>query len=320
MSSPVRAPRTRGPRDHHVDRTHSTVDFEGGAWVHRITPVDGGGALPGTSPAIDGFATAALAELERIREYRPIDVVYGPAWDMEILPIIRMTDIPTVVLLATPVADHQQPRRRRRLLPGFLRLIAAGPRTRDVRDGRPSPRRQLRGGGNHRERYPQPLDPLRVAVAALGSSTGRRRRRRSGRQRRCSEGRRAVRRPTRTPQGRRHPARGHRAPRPRPAAAPRPRRRSRQPGRGRRPLVRGKSRRRAEPWLGRVEFLGKVSDDELEILYERADIVALPSRYESFGLTIVEGDASRHRRRQHNGRRHPRADHAWRRGTSRRTR
>ncbi len=32
-----------------------------------------------------------------------------------------------------------------------------------------------------------------------------------------------------------------------------------------------------------------MSDEELETLYEQADIVALPSRYESFGLTIVEG-------------------------------
>jgi glycosyltransferase involved in cell wall biosynthesis len=31
-----------------------------------------------------------------------------------------------------------------------------------------------------------------------------------------------------------------------------------------------------------------VDDDELHALYERADLVVLPSRYESFGLVMVE--------------------------------
>ncbi len=152
-----------------TSRTHSTVDFEGGAWVHRITPVDGGGALPGTSPAIDGFATAALAEVERIREYRPIDVVYGPAWDMEILPIIRMTDIPTVVLLATPVAITNNLDDDVAYSPDSYAslLLALEHETFEAAD-------LLHADSfavveTIAQRYPQPLDPLRVAVAALGS-------------------------------------------------------------------------------------------------------------------------------------------------------
>ncbi|MCI0460222.1 MAG: glycosyltransferase, partial [Gemmataceae bacterium] len=40
---------------------------------------------------------------------------------------------------------------------------------------------------------------------------------------------------------------------------------------------------------GRVHFTGAVSEDELYRHYADADIVVLPSRYESFGLVLVEG-------------------------------
>ncbi|KAF0227757.1 MAG: group 1 glycosyl [Beijerinckiaceae bacterium] len=39
----------------------------------------------------------------------------------------------------------------------------------------------------------------------------------------------------------------------------------------------------------RVRFFGQVSDDELDGLYRQCDLVVVPSRYESFGLPIVEG-------------------------------
>jgi glycosyltransferase involved in cell wall biosynthesis len=39
---------------------------------------------------------------------------------------------------------------------------------------------------------------------------------------------------------------------------------------------------------GRVRFAGAVSDDELEDLYGRADVVCVPSRYESHGVVLVE--------------------------------
>ncbi len=42
---------------------------------------------------------------------------------------------------------------------------------------------------------------------------------------------------------------------------------------------------------GRVTFTGPVSEDELYRHYADADIVCLPSRYESFGLVLVEGMA-----------------------------
>jgi glycosyltransferase involved in cell wall biosynthesis len=41
--------------------------------------------------------------------------------------------------------------------------------------------------------------------------------------------------------------------------------------------------------LGRVTFAGAVSEERLYELYAGADIVCMPSRYESFGLVLVEG-------------------------------
>src|SRR5262249_6432417 len=40
---------------------------------------------------------------------------------------------------------------------------------------------------------------------------------------------------------------------------------------------------------GRVTFAGAVREDELYQHYADADIVCMPSRYESFGLVLVEG-------------------------------
>jgi glycosyltransferase involved in cell wall biosynthesis/GT2 family glycosyltransferase len=42
------------------------------------------------------------------------------------------------------------------------------------------------------------------------------------------------------------------------------------------------------PWLDRVSFLGRVSDAELDALYRRCDLVVVPSRFESFGLPLIE--------------------------------
>jgi glycosyltransferase involved in cell wall biosynthesis len=50
------------------------------------------------------------------------------------------------------------------------------------------------------------------------------------------------------------------------------------------------ARHGANPTLaGRVTFAGLVSDEQLYRLYAGADVVCLPSRYESFGLVLVEG-------------------------------
>jgi len=45
---------------------------------------------------------------------------------------------------------------------------------------------------------------------------------------------------------------------------------------------------RACDWLSRVEFRGKVSDEELQSAYAACDIFVAPSRFESFGLVFLE--------------------------------
>ena len=45
---------------------------------------------------------------------------------------------------------------------------------------------------------------------------------------------------------------------------------------------------RDEPWIDRVTMLGVIDDETLHLEYSRADVVVLPSRYESFGLVMVE--------------------------------
>lgn len=45
---------------------------------------------------------------------------------------------------------------------------------------------------------------------------------------------------------------------------------------------------RGEPWLRRVQMLGPVDDEVLDREYSRAELVVLPSRYESFGLVMAE--------------------------------
>ncbi len=83
----------------------STVDLEDGVWVHRLAPA----AVPGRifdGPAhVDGFATAAADELVRLGRWWSADVAYGSLWDVELLGIARDDTAPVVPMLATPVAE-----------------------------------------------------------------------------------------------------------------------------------------------------------------------------------------------------------------------
>ncbi len=84
----------------------SAVDFEEGVWVHRIDPSAAGsdGVVGSGSAHVDDFTTAAVGEIERISGWSSHDVVYGPLWDVEILGAIRRTALPTAVFLVTPLA------------------------------------------------------------------------------------------------------------------------------------------------------------------------------------------------------------------------
>jgi glycosyltransferase involved in cell wall biosynthesis len=85
----------------------AAVDFEDGVWVHRIDapPLPPGkGVAPDVLAPINSFATAAVNEVCRIRDWTEPDLVFAPLWDLEALGVLRETDLPVAVNVSTPVA------------------------------------------------------------------------------------------------------------------------------------------------------------------------------------------------------------------------
>lgn len=86
-----------------------TVDFEDRVWVHRIAvkphpqdgPLPGGPVMP---QALWNRSATMLDELKRIHATRPVDLVQAPNWDSEGAAIIADGEFPVVVGLYTPMA------------------------------------------------------------------------------------------------------------------------------------------------------------------------------------------------------------------------
>ncbi len=85
------------------------VDLEEGVWVHRVVarphPAPETPAAPG--PIWD-HAASLLAELRRIREMRPVDVVQAPNWDAEGLAVLLDGTFTCAVGLYTPMKTLQR--------------------------------------------------------------------------------------------------------------------------------------------------------------------------------------------------------------------
>lgn len=84
---------------------HSRVDREDGVWVHRPvlaehSPADG---VPAPEPAWSWSATM-LDEVRRMAAHRPVDAVIAPNWDSEGAATIASGEFTTVVSLLTPLA------------------------------------------------------------------------------------------------------------------------------------------------------------------------------------------------------------------------
>ncbi len=84
---------------------HDTVDLEEGVWVHRLV------ARQHEPPAelavpVDmwNYAASLRDELERMHDDRPVDVVHVPNWDAEGLAVILSGKLPVVLELHTPMA------------------------------------------------------------------------------------------------------------------------------------------------------------------------------------------------------------------------
>jgi glycogen synthase len=84
---------------------HDTVDLEDGVWVHRVVArhhqVPAGGAFP---PDMWNYCASLRDEVERISADRPVDLVHVPNWDAEGLAVILDRRLPVLLELHTPVA------------------------------------------------------------------------------------------------------------------------------------------------------------------------------------------------------------------------
>lgn len=262
-----------------------TVDLEDGVWVHRVPATeDRAGLLPAALPHVDAFATASAAELARLQTFCELDVVYGPVWDVEVLAAIRTTALPVVAMLATPVTvavrDASENEQLRVLLDlereVFVRADAVHAISTAIVDTI-----------NHH--YPGSLDEDRVVVAPIGLAD-----------------RALATRADSTPDssaltvlytGRLEPRKGTDV-----LLRSIERLAPRHPNVnwvligddnevdavGASPSRQWVDTHRSADWIKRVQFLGAVDDTTLHARYGEADIVVVPSRYESFGLVAVE--------------------------------
>jgi glycosyltransferase involved in cell wall biosynthesis/GT2 family glycosyltransferase len=278
----------------------ATVDLEDGVWVHRIESPSAGsaGVAPQVLEHINDFATAVVGEVERIGEWSLHDVVYGPLWDVEILGVLHRLLIPLAIQVATPLAVAGD-------LAGHLAVSESANEMRKII----ALEHEVLNNADlfHANsaavehtiavNYPGIFDPNRWSVVHLGLVDHA-----------------AESTPKKTKAGGRSPAKHkHRLtvffvgrfeirkgidtfleavaevapdfPDVDFVAAGEDR-----------PLAPGldpygehwRATVADEPWADRVRFVGQVTDEELHRLYAASDVVVLPSRYESFGLVMVE--------------------------------
>ena len=285
---------------------HSTVDLEHGVWVHRIRKDADAGAEAADLPILRGErpGRARPARRQRPRGARrgaahrpdgdPLDAVYAAMWDVEQLEVLRRTDIPVVTALVTTFAITLRTRAGvggERRVHDPLRDAAAGARALGA---------GLTAIGCTRSARRSAVDVEATSGTTLDDA-------------RRGRGADRIARPLRP----RH-RRGSR-PGPEPctvlfvgrfekrkgidlllAAVPRflaevPDARVVMVGRN--DLAGESGRPYAEEfldahatagWLDRVDIRGEVDDDELWALYDAADVLVAPSRFESFGLIYVE--------------------------------
>lgn len=267
---------TRGGDWLQVDRD------ETGVWVHRV-PVD---PVAGDSPAARcrAFSTAALVEARRIEEMRHVDVVQVPNWNAEGLGVIESGEFTTSLGLYTPLLALVEVDRRfraddpdlnelvameRRCYEGASAVLACGAEiVRDVE-----------------RRYDVAFAPAKVSLVRHGL-------------------------PDRSPQapqlaspvvsrgveilfvGRLEPRKGVDVflAASRLVSARHPDVHFTVVGDASQTVdgMTYPQRFEEEGPLSAVTFLGEVSDAELDDLYSRCSLFAAPSRFESFGLILVE--------------------------------
>jgi glycogen(starch) synthase len=270
----------------------AAVDLEGGVWVHRIDPASAdAGVLDDAPPPVDGFATAVLREVERIGGWSSHDIVYGPLWDVEVLALVRHTALPVAVHVATPLAvatgmaGHRDDPASAGAIAQLVELERELLATADLfhANGRAvvSTIGEVQPGSvvldrwgivplgmhdesEHTERAARSSRSGPVTVVFVGRFEARKG---------IDSVFEVIERLLPQMPDLRFTLVGEDRPL-RPGEAP--------AGQAWRDM------HAASAWFDRVEFTGPAPDDELHRRYASADIALLPSRYESFGLVMVE--------------------------------
>jgi glycogen synthase len=86
-------------------RDHDTVDLEDGVWVHRVVDRDHSAPAGHSVPAdLWRHAASLRDEVRRMHADRAVDVVHVPNWDAEGLAVILDRELPVVLGVYTPMA------------------------------------------------------------------------------------------------------------------------------------------------------------------------------------------------------------------------
>ena len=103
---------------------HDRVDFEDGVWVHRILP------RPTQLPALTGeirvpqhiwdHAATMLSEVAKVADHRRVDCVYAPIWDCEGLAVVLDGRFPIVTALETSLHFWMSSQSHLRSNSGFM--------------------------------------------------------------------------------------------------------------------------------------------------------------------------------------------------------
>ena len=281
------------------------VDLEDGVWVHRIDVdadrnADGngdadsnaaddererGGALADGPDYVDSFASAVVGELDRMQAWTVPDLVYGPAWDVEVLGVARRFPVPVGIFLATPldiVAEQSKLLDDPNSAPQIEILLELERELFSVADLAHADSNAVLESIS--ERYGELIDDRRAGVALLGLAD---RERLEPPAMQATKflfvGRLEPRKGIDTLLSAfaelvvDHPdvklvVIGADGPMPRTALTYRQWFEETYEG---------------EDVIDQVDFRGRTDDDELERWHEWADCLVLPSRYESFGLTML---------------------------------
>jgi glycogen(starch) synthase len=263
------------------------VDLEAGVWVHRLKPAATPGVLADAPAHVDGFATAVVDEMRRIEMWWIADVAYGSLWDVELLGIAReLEHIPVVPMLATPTAEvalhegwdtagHDTFHMYQDLVRLERELVLRAALVHGISAAIVDTFDRL---------YPKALTETKVRIAHIGRSD-----------RRSANPGLPLARPTVLFVGRLEPRKGIDTFL---QAAEQVVKATTDidfvvAGNDSRPAPDGTTyssmwEAAAGPDAPRLRFVGETSDEELDRLLTESLVVVMPSRYESFGLVVVE--------------------------------